>query len=497
MRMNKDERRGAGCEGPGGSLRSTVDLRSAIFFVLQFLFLSASAQVATVTGSAPNFIGKEMLLVVYDDPISGTERVLDRAVVDSRGAFTLKGAVQPVQYGFLQVGRECGDLFLESGKAVTVRFAPAKRPRGPEGFNDRYFFRLDFIDGEGARLNRDIILYNDRLDAFLPKVYSLMKSRKNPKAMADSVDAFRTRTSVEFPSARGFLEEYMRYSIANVEQTFIMKKEVLHDRYLKNRPAQPWNPEFMRFIEQFYEGVFTRIALLDKRNESIAAMRKSAAFNEMEELLKARSFMENQFIRRAVLINGLGQLYGQKGFEDERISAVLRGFSRTEADPALTLAARNIAERKDRMRPGTPAPGFRLTDTEGQIHATEDFNGSYLLLEITEAGNAYCLQEAAVLRDMQKRFPSIRFLTVLVDASERQVMEFKRDFAPGRPVAAIGRNDRFMADHAISNLPSFFIIGPEGMLHRSPALDPSKGGISELETLEQTVPARRHRVGGK
>jgi hypothetical protein len=473
------------------------DLRFAIFFVFQFLFLTAKAQVATVTGSAPNFIGKEILLVVYDDPISGTERVLDRTVVDSRGGFTLKGETEPVQYGFVQVGRECGDLFLESGKAVTVRFAPAKRPRGPEGFNDRYFFRLDFIDGEGVRLNRDIIRYNDRLDAFLPRVYSLMKSRKNPKAMADSVDAFRTRTSVEFPVESGYLAEYMRYSIANVEQTFIMKKEVLYDRYLKGRPAQPWNPEFMRFIEQFHEGLFTRLALLEKRNESIAAMKKTAAFTEMEGMLRSKPFMEDDFTRRAVLISGLGQLYGQKGFDDQRTSAVLKGFSKTAAQPALARAARNIADKKDRMRPGTAAPSFQLTDTEGWTHAIEDFKGVYLFVEVTEANNAYCLQEAAVLRDMQKRFPSIRFLTLLVDASEREVVEFKRDFAPERPVVPIGRNDRFMADHAISSLPSFFIVDSESRLYRSPALDPSKGGISELETLEQTAPSKRYKVGGR
>jgi len=463
---------------------------------LTFSFQTLSAQVATVTGSAPNFIGKEIRLVVHDDPISGVERVLDRTIVNEQGGFKLKGEVETVQYGFLQIGRECGDLFLERGKSVTVRFAPAKRPKGPEGFNDRYFFKLDFIDGDGARLNRDITRYNERLDGFLASIYQLLKMHKSPKALADSVSAFRSRINSEFSVKEGFISDHIKYSIGNVEQTFILKKKMLHERYLKDRPALPWNPEYMRFIEQLHEGVFQRMALVEKRTESIAAMKKSAAFTEMESLLRQQPFMEDAFVRRAVMIRGMELLYGQKGFDPERVSTTLRDFAKASDNPVLAKAARNIADRKDRMRPGTAAPDFVLKDSEGKTHRLDDFKGHYLMLEITEAGNAYCLQEAAVLRDMQKRFPTTRFVTVLVGGSEKQLLEFKRDFAPARPVAGIDRNDILMAEYAVSSLPTFIIIGPDGRVYRAPALDPSKGGISELEVLERAGRGNRN-IGGK
>jgi hypothetical protein len=488
--------------GTGHSLCSTIylqltiiDFRFSIFFLLQFLFLSASAQVTTVTGSAPNFIGKEIRLVVQDDPISGADRVIDRTTVNERGGFTLKGTVEPVQYGFVQVGRECGDLFLERGKDVTVRFAPPKRPRGPEGFSDRYFFRLDFIDGDGAKLNRQLALYNDRLDRFLADIYPILKLRRNPKAVADSVSAFQKRIAVEFKDGQAFMGEHIRYSIGNIEQTFIIKKKLLHDRYLQGRPVQLWNTEYMRFIEQFHEGVVEKLILVEKRQECIAALKKSAAFSELDNLLAQKPFMDEPIIRRAILIQGLERIYGQKEFEAERISATLRAFADAGGNQTLAKGARNIALRKDRMRPGTAAPAFTLTDSEGRPNRLADFKGNYLLLEVTESNNAYCLQEAAVLRDMQKRFPSVRFLTVLVDNTEKQLQEFKRDFAPGRPVASIGRNHDFMTDYAVNSLPAFFIIGPDGRVFRSPALDPSKGGISELEVIEQS--GGSYRKGGK
>lgn len=510
----RDERRGTGDEGRNDSqpcftsdicaffpqiVNCKSQIVNRIFLFLLFFLLSFQhllAQVATITGSAPNFIGKEIRLVVQDDPISGVERVLDRTEVNEWGGFKLSGEVETVQYGFLQVGRECGDLFLERGKSVTVRFAPAKRPKGPEGFNDRFFFRLDFIDGDGARLNRDITRYNERLDGFLANIYPLLRKQRSHQAVADSVTAFRSRLLSEFPVTEGFISDHIKYSIGNVEQTFILKKKMLHEQYLKDRPALPWNPEYMRFIEQLHEGVFQRMALVEKRTESIAAMRKSAAFSEMESLLRQQPFMENAFVRRAVMIRGMELLYGQKGFDPERVSATLRDFAKSSDNPVLAKAARNIADRKDRVRPGTAAPNFTMIDSEGKTHRLDDFKGHYLMLEITEADNAYCLQEAAVLRDMQKRFSSTRFLTVLVGSSDKQLLEFKRDFAPARPVATAGRNDGFMAEYAISSLPTFIIIGPDGRIYRAPALDPSKGGISELEVLEQTGRGKRN-ISGK
>ncbi|MCF8258197.1 MAG: TlpA family protein disulfide reductase, partial [Flavobacteriales bacterium] len=372
----------------------------------------------------------------------------------------------------------------------------AKRPKGPEGFSDRFFFRLDFIDGAGAVLNRDIARYNERLDGFLANIYPLLKMQKSPKALADSLIGFRNRSTFEFTVTEGFISDHIKYSIGNLEQTFILKKKTLYERYMKDRPALLWNPEYMRFIEQFYEGVFARVALVEKRNECIASMKKSNAFSELEDLMRQQPFMDDASVRRTVMVRGMEELYGQKGFDPNRVTATLKAFAEASDSPVLAKAAINIAERRDRMRTGTPTPDFSLRDTDGKMHRPEDFKGNFLLLEVTEPDNAYCLQEAAVLRDMQKRFPSLRFLTVVVSNSAKQVADFKRDYAPARPVIAIGRNHAFMTDHAISSLPTFVIIGPDGRLYRSPALDPSKGGVSELEVLEQTGTGKR-KVGGK
>lgn len=461
-------------------------------FLLLILPFASSSQNATVKGSAPNFIGQEIRLVVQDDPISGEEVVLATTKVNADGGFSLSGNVESAQYGILQIGRECGDLFLERGKTIVVRFAPLKRPKGPEAFSDRYFFKLDFIDGDGAKLNRDISLYNVRLDVFLENIYPLLKKRKNVKAMSDSVASFRKRTELEFAASSEFAKQYTHYALGNVEQTFTPNRNLLFERYLKDRQSQPFNPEYMKFINQFYEGQVERMALIDQRETCIAITKKSAAFIEMDELIAKSPFYQEIFIRRAMLIQGLEKLYGQKGFDDNRISAILKGFAKESSNSVLAKAANNIAKRKDRLRIKTPAPDFELTDTDGKTLRLSEMGKGYVLLEFTDATNAYCQQESAVLRDMQKRFQMIQYITICVGNSQKEIAAYKPLFAPTRPVAGISRDHDMVKNYAIMSLPAFFLIDDGGRFYRSPALDPSKGGISELEVLHAKL-----KSGGK
>jgi hypothetical protein len=148
--------------------------------------------------------------------------------------------------------------------------------------------------------------------------------------------------------------------------------------------------------------------LIDKREECIAILKKSKAFATLEQLLLSDPFLQDVFVRRAILIQGMEKLYGQKGFDDNRVSATLREFSKLSSNSDLIKAANNIADRKDGLRVNTPAPDFSVTDTEGKAYRLSDFKGKYLLLEVTDAANAYSQQESSVLRDMLKRFPRVK-----------------------------------------------------------------------------------------
>ena len=58
-----------------------------LLFLIPFV---SNGQHAVIRGVAPLAIGEEIQLRVYDDPISGKERILAKQIIDVDGSFELK-----------------------------------------------------------------------------------------------------------------------------------------------------------------------------------------------------------------------------------------------------------------------------------------------------------------------------------------------------------------------------------------------------------------------
>lgn len=225
-----------------------------IWFLLIFPLL-AHGQKVTVKGVAPLSIGKEIQLRVFDDPISGTERVLVKQLVDVDGSFELE-LIPPtgaVQYAFLQVGTDCADFFIERGKDLELSFVPPKEdPNKPKAFNERQFFMPKITGGTGKALNDQLTAFNDSLDVFLESIYPILKLRKSPKLVAERVQVFEKMVIQQHKRSHPFVADYVIFSIASIEQTFLTDRDRLFGKYLKEREPQFNNPAYVDFLLQFF-----------------------------------------------------------------------------------------------------------------------------------------------------------------------------------------------------------------------------------------------------
>ena len=187
------------------------------FWLLWIIPFVSSGQHAIIRGVAPLAIGEEIQLRVFDDPISGKERILAKQKVEADGSFELKGLANGVQYAFLQVGQHCADFYIERDKDLELTFVPpAKDPKKPEAFYERHFFAPKIMGGKSSKLNRQIIAFNDSIDAFLEGVYPILVNRRNPQLVAKKLAAFQASVSKDFASVEPFAKAYMKYSIAGV-----------------------------------------------------------------------------------------------------------------------------------------------------------------------------------------------------------------------------------------------------------------------------------------
>lgn len=473
-------------------------MRLLLFFlIVPFL---ASGQQSTIKGVAPLSIGQEIQLRLNDDPISGKERVLAKQLVDVDGSFELK--VVPsgtVQYAMLQVGQNCVDFFIERDKDLELTFVPPKKDqKKPEAFYERHFFAPTIIGGKSANLNKQVIQFNDTIDAFLESIYSTLVNRKSPALVAKALERFEKTAQKNFSSAEPFVKDYIKYSIATVEQTFLNNRDKLFAKYLKDVRPQFNNPTYVDFLLQFYQGALYKLAVVNRYDEVKKALAGQEAFAELERMLLAEEpTLQDVSVRRLVLIEGIDGLFGQRDFEDEKLIRALKHFGMLSSNSYLSNAAGNLANKHEKLAKGSDAPEIEFRDLDGVEKRLSDFEGAYVFLELTDAKNAYCQRETNVIPNLKEEFKNVRFVTVCVGNSNAEMQSLQRQININWEFGGVEITNSILDSYDIKSLPLFFIINPEGKFYKVPAKDPTKGAQGELMSLTEKLKAEGRRGVGK
>lgn len=467
------------------------------FLVVPFL---VNAQHATIKGVAPLAIGQEIQLCVYDDPMSGKERVLASQKIDVDGSFELKVIPNGAeQYAFLQVGTDCADFFIERDKDLELSFVPPKGdPTKPKAFNEQQFFIPRITGGSSLKLNEQIIAFNDTLDGFLESIYPILKMRKSPGFVAKQVEGFEQAILKDFSDAEPFVKDYVKYSIADVEQTFLTDRERLFNKYLKEVQPQYNNPAYIDFLLQYFQGTVYKMAVVNRYDDCKKALAGKEAFAALEQImLEEEPRLKNTSIGRLILIEGIDGLFGQRDFEDEKLIAALRHFGMLSSNSHLGNAARNIADKHSSLINGTPAPDIIFTDENAAEKKLSDFFGNYIFLELTDATNVYSNRETNVIPNLKDEFKFVRFVTICVGNTEKEMLGLKRKMNIDWELGQVSMSSQILVDYRIKSLPLFFIIDPDGKFYAAPAKDPTKGAQQALMSLNEKLRAKSRKGVGK
>ncbi|MFM1877063.1 MAG: hypothetical protein RL266_2800 [Bacteroidota bacterium] len=463
-----------------------------LWFLLVVPFV-ASGQFATIRGVAPLAIGQEIQLRVNDDPISGKERVLAQQTIDVDGSFELKVIPNAsVQYAFLQVGTDCADFFMERDKDLELSFvAPKEDPNKPKAFNERQFFVPKITGGKSAELNAQVLAFNASIDSFLEKIYPMLTQRKSPGFVAEKLAEFEKRTATDFKGSDAFVQDHIRYSIASVEQTFLTDRDRLYTKYVKSVQPQFNNPAFTDFVLQFYQGEVHELAMVNKHEECKKVLNGREAFAKMDEMLLAQEpKLQDVSVRRLVLIAGMEELFGQKDFEDATLIEALKHFGMLSSNSYLGNAAKNVAGKYETLTKGTLVPDIVFKGLNGSDKKLSDLLGQHIFLELTDATNGYSNRETNVIPNLKDEFKFIRFVTICIGNSEKEMLDLQRKMNIDWELGRIELSSIALDDYRIRSLPLFFIIDPDGKFYAAPAKDPTKGAQQELMSLNEKLTAK-------
>jgi thiol-disulfide isomerase/thioredoxin len=297
------------------------------------------------------------------------------------------------------------------------------------------------------------------------------------KARSDTF-AFKLRRFYDAVDDEWF-GHYLEYSIAGIQQGPQVNERKQFETQLQGKPILYDDPEYVRFIRNFYSESLERIYRYSADSLQIAATSKS------KDALR-RLFQHNDLLRESdrlaelVMIDQLYLNHARKMVRQVHAEAILADVMEHSTFIEHRTIAENMLWDLTTMRVGTMLPAMRLEDPSGKAVQLEDFTKGPTCIAITAGWCTYCATELAGLVQLGSTYPNA--VDVIVIGLDEDLDAFNR-MRKGSP------QNEFTWLHApagselreslrLRSLPAFFLLN-DGVLARSPAPPPSNG-LGEL-----------------
>ncbi len=150
---------------------------------------------------------------------------------------------------------------------------------------------------------------------------------------------------------------------------------------------------------------------------------------------------------------------------------------------------------------GYPAPGFEVTDAEGNPVTLEDFRGKVVLLNVWATWCAPCREEMPSMQRLYDRFSRDDFeiAAISIDAPAGSVdssgnvggepVAFARDLALTFPVL-LDPSGGIQHLYQTSGVPESFVIGPDGVIYKKVAGPTAWDSESNIALVRRLAGAR-------
>lgn len=149
-----------------------------------------------------------------------------------------------------------------------------------------------------------------------------------------------------------------------------------------------------------------------------------------------------------------------------------------------TEALDRVYEQASRLAPGSVAPGFTLTDTEGREVSLSDFRGKVVYIDFWGTGCGPCMYEfknAAPVLEEHFRDCDVVFLKISQDRNEQVWKNTLSEFKIGGINLRDTPDQKVSKAYMVNGIPHYVLIGRDGKIINANANRPSMGVETLLE----------------
>jgi len=460
------------------------------FFSTLLILIGFSAalygQNTLITGIAPGAEGKTIRLGVYKDLLTFSEDTIVTAVVDPTGNFSLSADPGETRFIFLEIDFHRAEFYIEPGKSYRLKISPMDYNEGREvnPFIMSQNLQTEIINPGLNELNIWIEDYNSKYDQFLLDNFNRLYLQRNRTL----VDTFRLSINYLFIGVDiPYFKQYMTYKTAGLEQVSkALNQAQLAKKYFVDKPILYQNMEYMAFFNSFFAKYMTATSNVLRKMDLMKVINAPQPFRNLMKAAAADTILKNEPLRELVLLKGLMEIFYADNHSQSRIIEVVREAVTGCATEENRLVANDLLLRLNRLRPGTHAPAFTLTDRNNNQVALNNLKGKPVVLCFWTTYCQGCLSEMEMMSSLYKKYNDrAHFVSVSADR-DFVMMKFFVDQKPDYKWTFLHIGDQWelLRDYDVRSYPLFVLIDRQGNIYkRYPAPTPTEGMETLLDEL--------------
>lgn len=446
--------------------------------IFLFLFcLSANAQKAEILGSAKEWSGKEIRLLIENDPITNTFRQVDSDIIATDGSFKLTVDTNQTALYWLAVKRFKSPIWISPATVYPISIIP--KPENilvdtwQNGSFEYAFLSLDSNDVNKLLADFDTKYY----DFYLDNAQFIGTSQLKRKVTAYAEE-------LKPDSANPLINAYQQYTLAEMKLSSGFKKSDLFEEYLKDKPIKLHNISWFDFFNLFYTDYFQTYDLKFGGATIANRLKTGLQPDSLSILFKQDDFLQNDTIRQLVILKSISAVYSNSAYPLDKLKAIVNLVAESPATPAIGAIANRLNGKMNNTVIGSDLATISKSWKPEYI-SNQDTLPTILMVSIDGSTNSE--KETLVLKSLYEKYQGIaHFVEVRISDGSKPV---------ARPWTVYYPKDKmqFLDCFNIYGFPYFIWVDGDGIIREKEIEKPSDGLESRLFKI-QTEKDNRNRI---
>ncbi|MEQ8910602.1 MAG: TlpA disulfide reductase family protein [Vicingaceae bacterium] len=430
----------------------------SILFCCLLCFPLFSAE-TVVQGNINGFDTKTIKLAVVEDFITSNKKYIAESTIQE-GSFKLVIKLEEVQQLFLKVEDKESSFFAEPGKVYNLLLSYDLSKNEGRAYNKILDLKMAYP--KAGELNQKIKSFNGEMRDFFAENHEKFIVKNASKEIENFIGKMEAEEKYQSPA---FVENYVRYALANLKDINQEPKKALFESYLQGQDVLYHHKEYMNFFLQFFQEDFGQFCITKEGAKLLRAIMFEKDMEQSLKLIEAGKSFKQRALAELYFINGLFEVYHKKTIEQESNLAMLTQLSEKASNPEARQIAKSVLNALEAYGKEQVAPAFSLYNQKGELLQLSDFKGKPVYLNFWADWSIPSLKQLSVLKKLHQDYgDKIHFVSINLDEDPEKMNQIIADRELKWTFLHYNNDYEIREKYQVKAVPSYYLIDENGKM---------------------------------